>query len=201
MGRAELRFLWAPIWPHSNCKCRLRLTLFGKFITLVFICCERRAPRNILFSIGPMWCKIWWENSWDMSFGPKSGLQFNFIDLGEFANLPSPTLKPKCHFLTHHNEWMSSWLWPYLPPDWFILSSNPSPFQNKSTNICVSSPAACSHWSLGVGTREATQLNNRLVISTTRRGWGGTNQINLILQLCLYVLLDINLLVKKKKGM
>ena len=112
MGRAELRFLWAPIWPHSNCKCRLRLTLFGKFITLVFICCEGKAPHNILFGIGPMGCKIWWENSWDMSFGPKSELQFNRI---EFANLPSPILKQKCHFLTPHNEWMSSWLWPYLP--------------------------------------------------------------------------------------
>ena len=112
MGRAELRFLWAPIWLHSNCKCRLRLTLFGKFITLVFICCERKAPHNILFGIGPMGCKIWWENSWDMSFGPKSELQFNHI---EFANLPLPILKPKCHFLTPHNEWMSSWLWPYLP--------------------------------------------------------------------------------------
>ena len=115
MGRAELRFLWAPIWPHSYCKCRLRLTLFGKFITLVLISCERKAPHNILFGIGPMGCKIWWENSWDMSFGPKSELQFNPI---EFANLPSPILKPKCHFLTPYNEWMSSWFWPYLPLHW-----------------------------------------------------------------------------------
>ena len=134
MGRAELRFLWAPIWPHSYCKCRLRLTLFGKFITLVLISCERKAPHNILFGIGPMGCKIWWENSWDMSFGPKSELQFNPI---EFANLPSPILKPKCHFLTPYNEWMSSWFWPYLPLNWFILSSNPSPLQKINEYLCL----------------------------------------------------------------
>ena len=149
MGRAELRFLWAPIWTHSNCKCRLRLTLFGKFITLVLISCERKAPHNILFGIGPMGCKIWWENSWDMSFGPKSELQFNPI---EFANLPSPILKPKCHFLTPYNEWMSSWFWPYLPLNWFTLSSNPSslpPPKNKKKFVSHhQQPAPIGVWVL-----------------------------------------------------